>query len=164
VDVTGKGDDPVTVDCETYAGVIMIFPDGKRVKMECPITEEFVVADVAPEDLPGKPPADATLVNALSIAYDDLLLLPDNGYLQITFPVTEEMKDKHFAILYWDASANDGKGGWVEMPLGQFGGQVFPLHPDTPEDGLKIVCGVCQACGCVDIKVNFTGTFILVAR
>jgi hypothetical protein len=162
VEVTGEGDDPVTVDCEIYAGVIMIFPDGKRVKMACPVNEELIGADVSPDDLPGVPPADATLVNTLSISYDDMLLLPD-GYLQITFPVPEDLLGKHFSILYWDASANDGEGGWVEMPVGQFGGQVFPLHPDTPEDGLKILSGVCAGCG-VTVKVNFTGIFILVVR
>jgi hypothetical protein len=163
VEVTGEGDDPVSVDCEIYAGVIMIFPDGKRVKMECPVNEEIVVADVAPEDLPGTPPADATLVNALSVAYDDLLLIPD-GYLELSFPVPEDMAGKHFSILYWDASANGGEGGWVEMPIAPFGGQTFPLHPDTPDDGLKIISGVCQGCGCVCLKVNFTGIFILVVR
>jgi hypothetical protein len=162
VNVTGEGDDPVTVDCEIYAGVIMIFPDDKRVKMACPVNEELIGADVSPDDLPGSPPADATLVNALSISYDNMLLLPDE-YLQITFPVPEDLQGKHFSILYWDASANDGEGGWVEMPVGQFGGQVFPLHPDNPEDGLKILSGVCEGCG-VTVKVNFTGIFILVVR
>ena len=163
VNVTGKGDDPVSVDCELYAGVIMIFPDGKRVKMECPLDQEIVVSDVAPGALPGAAPEGVTVLNGLKLTYDDLLLLGDT-WAQITFPVPEGMENKKFSIMYWDAAAGGGKGAWIEMPLSQFAGPVFPLHPDTPEDGLKVLCGVCQGKGCVSLTVNFTGTFILVAR
>ena len=117
----------------------------------------------APGALPGAAPEGVTVLNGLKLTYDDLLLLGDT-WAQITFPVPEGMENKKFSIMYWDAAAGGGKGAWIEMPLSQFAGPVFPLHPDTPEDGLKVLCGVCQGKGCVSLTVNFTGTFILVAR
>jgi hypothetical protein len=38
------------------------------------------------------------------------------------------------------------------------------LHPDTPEDGMLILEGVYQKGNCMCVRVNFTGTFVLVAR
>ena len=165
VEVSGEGDDPVEPpDCDVYAGVILILPDGSRIKVGCPVEDPITVTDIAEEDLPGRPPAGATVVGAMDVAVDDLTVLPDGGWITVSFVIPEGMEDKHFSILFWDPAANDGNGAWIELPMNQFAGQVYPLHPDTPEDGMLILEGVYQCGNCVYVKVTFTGTFLLVAR
>jgi hypothetical protein len=164
VEISGQGDDPVTPDCETYAGVIMILPDQSRVKVTCPVSVEVTVAVVAAEDLPAAPPVSVTLVAGLVVTAGDVNPLPEGASVQMCFAIPEGMEGKQFAILYWDPTADSGAGGWIELPKNEFGGQVYPLHPDTPEDGMLILEGVYRCGNCVCARVNFTGTFILVAR
>jgi hypothetical protein len=164
VEISGQGDDPVTPDCETYTGVIMILPDQSRVKVTCPVNVAVTVAVAAEEDLPAAPPVSVTLVAGLVVTAGDENPLPDGGSVQMCFAIPEGMEGRQFAILYWDPAENGGAGGWIELPQNQFGGQVYPLHPDTPEDGMLILEGTYRCGNCVCARVNFTGTFILVAR
>jgi hypothetical protein len=164
VEVSGLGDDPVQPDCETFAGVMMILPDLSQVKVNCPVNDAVTVATVAEEDLPGPLPKTVTLIAGLVVTAGEEGLLPDGGSIRMCFKIPAESAGKHFAILFWDPMANGNLGGWIELPVNQFGGQIFPLHPDTPEDGMLILEGVNQSGDCVCARVNFTGTFVLVAR
>jgi hypothetical protein len=165
VEVSGRGDDPVPPDCEHYSGVMMILPDGTRVKVACPVTDPLTVTTLTEEDLPGALPNSVTLIEGLVVVSgEDAGLLPDGSSVKLCFKIPEGIESKHFAILFWDVLANSGLGGWVELPANQFGGQVFPLHPDTPEDGMRILEGTYRVGDCVCARVNFTGTFVLVAR
>jgi hypothetical protein len=164
VEVSGKGDDPAQPDCDLYAGLMLILPDQTRVKVSCPIDVEITVAAVEKDKLPGDAPKSVEVVSGLEVTAGDSNMLPEGSSMQVCFAIPEGMEGKHFAILYWDPTANDGVGGWIELPVNQFGGQVFALHPDTPEDGMRILEGVYQSSSCVCARVNFTGTFILVAR
>ncbi len=164
VELSGLGDDPVQPDCTLYTGVIMILPDQTRVKMTCPVPGDVTVTDAAKDKLPGDPPASVTFVSGETVVAGDTTLIPDGGALQLCFQIPSGMENKHFAILYWDPTASGGAGGWIELPVNQFGGQVFPLHPKTPDDGMLVLEGVYQMGNCVCAEVNFTGTFILVAR
>jgi hypothetical protein len=164
VEVTGRGDDPVQPDCELYSGALLILPDQSRVKVACPVEEPITVAEVAKDKLPGDPPKSFVVIAGLVVTAGESDLLPTGSWMQLCFKIPDGMEGKHFAILYWDTAANGGAGGWIEMPMNQFGGQVFSLHPDTPEDGMKILEGVYQKGNSICVKVNFTGTFILVAR
>ena len=71
---------------------------------------------------------------------------------------------KRLSILYWDPTANDGQGDWIELPFEQFGGVYFPLYPDNPEDGRQLCSGFERSGDTVSVTVNFPGTFVLVAR
>jgi len=164
VEVSGKGDDPAQPDCDLYAGLMLILPDQTRVKVSCPLDVEVTVAAVAKDKLPGDAPKSVEVVSGLEVTAGDSNLLPEGSSMQLCFAIPEGMEGRHFAILYWDPTANEGAGGWIELPVNQFGGQVFALHPDTPEDGMLILEGVYQCGSCVCARVNFTGTFILVAR
>jgi hypothetical protein len=164
VELTGKGDDPVQPDCELYSGVILIAPDQSRIIVTCPVTGDVTVADVAKDKLPGAVPQSDEVISGETVTAGGSALIPGGGTLQMCFKIPAGMENKHFAILFWDPIANSGAGGWIELPVNPFGGQIFPLHPKTPEDGLLILEGVHPAGGCVCVTVNFTGTFILVAR
>jgi hypothetical protein len=163
VEVTGKGDDPKEADCTGYSGLMMILPDQSRVKMGCPIPGETTVAKVEPEDLPGKIPGGMDVVGAITVDNSEVEILPEGSWLQVCFAIPEDMLGRRFAIMYWDPTANGGAGAWIELPRNQFGGQIFPLHADTPEDGMLILEGVYRCGSSECVKVNFTGTFALVA-
>jgi hypothetical protein len=164
VEISGLGDDPVQPDCELYSGVMMILPGLSQVKVNCPVNDAVTVATVAEADLPGPLPKTFTLIEGLVVTAGEEGLLPDGGSIRMCFKIPAESAGKHFAILFWDPIANGNLGAWIELPVNQFGSQIFPLHPDTPEDGMLILEGVYQSGDCVCAKVNFTGTFVLVAR
>ncbi|MBN2084546.1 MAG: right-handed parallel beta-helix repeat-containing protein [Anaerolineales bacterium] len=159
VELSGEGDDPVLPDCENYSGVILILPDLTQIKLSCPVTSEVTVAEVVEADLPGPLPKSVTLIAGLVITTGE-----DASPVRMCFKLPAGSEGKHFAILFWDPIANGSLGGWIELPVNQFGGQVFPLHPDTPEDGMLILEGVYRSGDCVCVQVNFGGTFVLVAR
>jgi hypothetical protein len=159
VEISGKGDDPVLPDCENYSGAILILPDLTQVKLACPVTSEVTVESVVEADLPGPLPKTFELISGLVVTAGD-----DGSPVKMCFKLPAETLGKNFTILYWDPIANGNVGGWVELPKNQFGGQVFQLHPDTPDDGMQILEGVYQSGDCICVKVNFSGTFVLVAR
>ncbi len=164
VEVSGKGDDPVLPDCETYAGTILIMPDLTQVKVTCPVTSEVTLKQIGADELPGPLPRSVTLIEGLVVTSGEEGVLPEGGSVRMCFKLPAETAGKHFAIMFWDPIANGNLGGWIELPFNQFGGQIFPLHPDTPEDGMLILEGVYQSGDSLCTKVNFTGTFVLVAR
>jgi hypothetical protein len=164
VEISGKGDDPVQPDCDLYSGAILILPDLTQIKVSCPAEEAITVTTVGEDDLPGPLPRSVTLIEGLVVVSGDTALLPGGGSVQMCFAIPDGMEGKHFAIMYWDPTANGGAGAWIELPMNQFGGQIFQLHPDTPEDGMLILEGVYQKGNCMCVRVNFTGTFVLVAR
>ncbi|MBN1440197.1 MAG: right-handed parallel beta-helix repeat-containing protein [Anaerolineales bacterium] len=164
VEISGLGDDPVTPDCEHYSGVMMILPDQSRIKVACPAEGEITVTKTEEQDLPAAPPQGVVLVDGYTVATDPDGLLAQGGSMQMCFKIPPGGEGQHYAILYWDESANNGQGAWIELPIAQFNGPPFPLHPDTPEDGMLILVGVQQCGDCVCVTVTFSGTFILVAR
>jgi hypothetical protein len=159
VEVSGKGDDPVLPDCVNYSGAILIMPDQSQIKLFCPVTSQVTVATVAEKDLPGPLPKSVTLIAGLVVTTGE-----DASPIRLCFKIPAESAGKHFAIMFWDPIANGNLGAWIELPVNQFTNQVFPLHPDTPEDGMEIVEGVYQNGDSICVKVNFGGTFALVAR
>ncbi len=164
VEISGEGDDPVLPDCENYSGAILILPDLTQIKITCPVTEEITVAKIGADELPGPLPRSVTLIDGLVVTSGEEGLLPGGGSVRMCFKLPAESAGKHFAIMFWDKVANGGLGGWIELPFNQFGGQTFPLHPDTPEDGMLILEGVYQSGDSICARVNFSGTFVLVAR
>lgn len=100
-------------------------------------------------------------------------VLPVGSFMQVSFAPPAMEGQPRFAILYWDETLEQGQGGWVEMPamfddegrLQVSFRQPAALHEDTPEDGLRVLQGVrVHRDGRISVIVNFTGTFVLVAR
>jgi hypothetical protein len=164
VEISGKGDDPATPDCEHFSGLTMILPDGTRVKVACPATDPVTVTTIAEEDLPGPLPKNLTLVEGLVVVSgEETGLLPDGGSVKMCFKIPDGTQKKFFSILFWDVLANEGLGAWIELPFHQFGNPVFELHPGSG-DGMLILEGVHRNGDSVCARVNFTGTFVLAAR
>lgn len=157
----------VDQDCELYSGTIFELQSGTDVQVDCPFDGSGEVIDVPATDLPAALPIGLTFADALSVNLDsegnpvDVL---DDGLIDLTFKIPEDLMGKRLSILYWDPTANDGRGDWIELPFEQFGGAYFPLYPDNPEDGRQLCSGFEQSGDTVSVTVNFPGTFVLVAR
>jgi hypothetical protein len=168
VKVQPKGSPPETIDCKKYKGLILSLPDGSLAKVICPAKGQFSVEKIDQNKLPGELPIGPLYVDSMTISLMDgsepVTVLKDGGGFLISFKVPKDLKGKRFAIMYWDGTAKDGAGAWVELPREQFAGQEFFLHPKTPADGMKILRGVYDYDGSVSVKINFTGTFVLIAR
>ncbi len=166
VEVPEDGGEPVVQDCEAFANTILVLHNGTTVKVDCPFNGSVIVESIT--ELPGKLPVGLTFGDAISIGLDEdgtpVDVLDEGGLITITFVIPEELLDKHLSILYWDPTANDGLGDWVELPLEQFGGAEFPLYPEDPEDGRMICSGFDQSGNTVSVTINFPGVFVLVAR
>jgi hypothetical protein len=168
VEVPDTGGTPEPSDCDQFDGTILVLPDGSTAKVACPVDGDFLVERLTEDQLPGALPLGPLFVDSLTIGLavgeDGSTLLTDGGYYLVSFKIPEELKDKHFSIMFWDVTLNEGSGGWLELPREEFAGQVIPLHPKAPEDGMQILRGVYNYDGTVSVKVNFTGTFALIAR
>jgi hypothetical protein len=168
VKVPKTGGKPETVDCKKYKGTVLVLPDQSQAKIVCPAKGDFLLEKIAQDKLPGELPTGPIYVDSLTISLKDsskpVTVLKDGGSFLISFKIPKDFKDKRFAIMYWDVTSKDGAGAWVELPREQFAGQEFPLHPKTPEDGMQILRGVYNYDDSVSVKVNFTGTFVLIAR
>ncbi|MFH2103745.1 MAG: right-handed parallel beta-helix repeat-containing protein [Chloroflexota bacterium] len=168
VEVPDKGGTPVEQDCETYSGTLMVLPNGDKVKFVCPGSGLFLIEHLTQEELPGPLATGPRFVAAIKVSLEKdgepVKVLEEGGYFQVTFDIPEELVRGSYSILYWDETARNGQGDWVELPRDQFGGENFPLHPDTPEDNMLILRGVRVQDDNVSVKVNFTGTFVLVVR
>jgi hypothetical protein len=121
------------------------------------------------EELPGQLPLGPRFVSAVTFSGTDpdgnpVLVLPAGASLLVSFDIPAGMERFHFSILYWDPTLHDGAGDWVELPADRLGHGILALHSDTPEDNLLILRGVRQDEGKVTVKVNFTGTFVLIAK
>lgn len=74
---------------------------------------------VKPEELPAPVPGPWAFVDGFTIT----LMFGENVVLEafegatytVRFPITNEQVDETFHVLYWDAKANDGLGGWMDL-------------------------------------------------
>lgn len=160
---------PVPLDCEQFAGTIFILPGGDRATLVCPVEGEAAASPLPETGLPGPLPTARTYVSGLTVErLKDGQPAPgitEGGYLTLSFEVPKELRGKSLAVLYWDATA----GAWVELPAYAARPDGTPLvhrlHPEaTPDDLMYILGGVRVYGDSVKVKVNFTGSFVLVAR
>ena len=83
----------------------------------------------------------------------------------LSFWVPQVVEGQPFSVLYWDALAKDGAGEWLELPpeAGDTSAvEGMLLRPTIAGDSEPIVCGVRPTtAGRVEVKVNFTGTFVV---
>ncbi len=169
VEVPFKDGAPVEQDCETYSGTALVLPDGTWVKFGCPYEGSVSLEGLLEEELPGPLGAGAEFVSAISYGMTDpegleVLVNPD-GTITLKFKIPEDSNARAYDILYWDSSANNGSGAWVTLPQYKIGQpQAVSLNPGDPEEDRLITRGVKQQGDYVTVTVNFTGTFVLVAR
>jgi hypothetical protein len=169
VEVPDFGGDPVLQDCEIFSSTTLKLDSGTSVKVGCPFSGSSNLADMPEDQLPGELPSSLSFASAVAVGLDDeegnpVPFMDEGGLLTLSFVIPEELLGKRLSIVYWDPTANDGQGDWIELPLDQFGGQSFPLHPDDPDDGRKICSGLERSGDTVSVTVNFPGVFALVAR
>jgi len=166
--VPETGGDPVAQDCENTSGTLLEFENGTSVKVGCPFTGESKIEAVEKDKLPHELPVGPNFVSAVSVGLtkdgEPVESMTEGGKITLSFKIPADMKDGHFSILYWDPTANNGAGDWVELPLDQFGGAEFPLNPDDPDDKRTIFSGLEVHGDTVTVTVNFPGVFALVSR
>jgi hypothetical protein len=169
VEVPFKGGDPAQQNCTTYSGTLLMLPDGTWVKFGCPFEGSVSLEGLLEEELPGPLGAVAEFVSAITYGMTDLegleVLVNPDGTITLKFKIPEDSNARAYDILYWDTTANNGAGDWVILPQYKFGQpQAVSLNPGDPEEGRLITRGVKQVGDYVTVTVNFTGTFVLVAR
>ncbi len=173
VHVPETGGAPVPLDCQAYAGTVLILPNGGRATLVCPVSGEATLESLTDDGLPGLLPPGRTFVSGVDVGLTEggvpLLAIIDGGFITLAFPIPDGWADASLAVLFWDPLANGGAGGWVELPPYALRPDGTPmihrLHPDAdPADGMEILGGVHVLGGSVKIAVNFPGIFVLVAR
>lgn len=168
IDVPEDGQSgPVEQDCELYSSTVFQLHSGTKVKVDCPFEGDSNVIDTPQGELPGRLPVGLTFADAVTVGLDsegNPITVLDDGLITLNFHIPEELMGKRLSILYWDPTAKDGQGDWVELPFEQFGGAYFPLYPDNADDGRLLCSGFNQSGDTVSVTVNFPGTFVLVAR
>jgi hypothetical protein len=168
VDVPATGGTPVAQDCETYSGTLLQLPNGDSSKVKCPFDGSSITETLDEGHLPHTLPTGSIFVSAQSVGLtadgQPVEALTDGATLTINFVIPEGMNARRFSIMFWDPAANNGAGGWVELPVAHFGNPAFPLHPDDPNDPRMILSGVQVVDGKVTVTVNFPGVFTLVAH
>jgi hypothetical protein len=158
---------PVEQDCEEYSSTTFKLHSGTTIELDCPFEGNGEVTDTPESELPDDLPVGLTFADAVTIGLDsegNPITVLEDGLITITFQIPEDLLGKELSILYWDPTAKDGAGDWIELPFDQFGGAYFPLYPDNPEDGRLLCSGFHQDGDTVTVTVNFPGTFVLVAR
>ena len=81
-------------------------------------------------------------------------VLPDGVSTTFSFPKQSGAID-NAAVLFWDVQANQGIGGWVELPV---------LGAIKQGDPRRVVIGLAEVNDTLQFTANFTGTFILVSK
>lgn len=162
--VPSTGGEPVEQDCELFSSTILELPNGTWVNVGCPFEGFSNLEELLEGNLPGQLGAGTDFVSGVTVSLTDgegNTTLNQDGTITITFKLPENSRDRSYSILFWDPTLNDGEGGWVKLPVYEFG-TSFPLHPDNSEDERVIVSGVQQVGDTVTVTVNFPGVFILV--
>ncbi len=158
---------PVEQDCELYSSTVFQLHSGTTVKVDCPFEGDSNVIDTPQGELPGRLPVGLTFADAVTVGLDsegNPITVLEDGLITLNFKIPEELMGKRLSILYWDPTAKDGAGDWIELPFDQFGGAYFPLYPDNEDDGRLLCSGFSRSGDTVTVTVNFPGTFVLVAR
>ncbi|RPJ24643.1 MAG: right-handed parallel beta-helix repeat-containing protein [Chloroflexi bacterium] len=165
VEVPSTGGTPVEQDCDRFSGTILKLPNGTWVKVGCPFEGFSNLEEILEEDLPGPFGAGTDFAAGIALSLTDgegNVTLNEDGTITINFVIPKDSRARSYSILFWDLTLNDGKGGWVELPVYE-AGTSFPLNPDNPDDGRTILSGVQQKENLVTVTVDFSGVFVLVS-
>jgi hypothetical protein len=157
------GDDFVTIPCDVTSFELTL-PNLDKAKYIglCDYQAELlrVVKNEMPENLPeGDTFISSFTANLLenSVVQD---VVPTGGSIVVEFVIPDEYKGKTLVMLYWDPDANLGLGEWIEVPV--VGSEATF---DAQNDAKQVLVGVTiSEDGRSYATVNFSGTFVLVAK
>jgi hypothetical protein len=152
---------------------MLILPSEDRVTFNEPLC--MFSAGLTQEDaaaLPQSLPAGAQFVTAYTMtvsgAAQTVTLLPNGVSGVVSFLIPGGSDASEYALLFWDPSADQGTGEWVELPsIAQTNesGTALPLQENDNRfilTGTRLVDNGNETR--VEATVNFTGTFVVVAR
>jgi hypothetical protein len=167
VDVPFKAGPSVEQECDLFSGSMLVLPNGSSIKIACPYTGETQLEGLSETELPGPLGAGGTFQQGLVVKFNSagqpVLVLTEGGLLTLSFELPEDDRGRRHSILFWDPTANNGLGAWIQLPPFEFG-TSFRLYPDDPEDERMVFSGIRQQGNSVNAMVNFPGIFILVSE
>jgi hypothetical protein len=174
----------IYLECARQPSFTVPLPNGDKVEIICPSDTWSGKATISRLDntsLPGELPSGYTYASAFQVNIDKLSdpieviggqfkrepigIIPNPGYIKASFVALPSQRfGGTYSILFWD------NGTWVPLKdlilAANRSPQVFYLHPDQPEDDLKIISGVDFIDNPLDPRVevstNFPGIFVLV--
>ena len=139
-------------------------PAGGRISFSDPLAGFYAgLVEENQDTLPSALPDGVIFGNALTVTLQSMEtnfpILPFPVTQTITFPIPADLNGKSLSILFWDPKLNGGLGGWVKLPLA--GASAGPIAAD---DERLVISGLAVNDDLtVEIVLNFTGTFVLVA-
>lgn len=152
---------------------MLILPSEDRVTFNEPLcmfsaglTQEDVVA--LPASLPDGVQFQSAYTLSVNGASQAVTLLPNGVSGVISFLMPAGAGTTEYAILFWDPTENQGSGAWVELPTNTQtteAGTALPLRENDTRfilNGARLVENGNETR--VEATVNFTGTFVVVAR
>ena len=162
-----EGTDSIEFACTLNTLYVSMWPNGDRVQVACQSGTTARITRLDNTNLPPLP-AGYQYVSAFQVElFRDGEQVPlDGGYLLASFIARHE--NPQYDILYWDEASSE----WIVLngfQLNPNGAPVaFPLDPSNPDDLRKILSGVQQVDTetppRTEVKVDFTGIFVLVQR
>ncbi len=165
VPVPATGGVPVEQDCEQFSSTILQLPNGTWINVGCPFEGFSNLEEIQQNGLPGALGAGTDFVAGVTVSLTDnegKVILNEDGTVTINFSIPQNSRARSYSVLFWDPTLNNGEGGWVKLPIFEFG-TSFPLHPDDPDDARLIISGVKKNGGTISFTVNFPGVFVLVS-
>lgn len=165
VTVPSTGGEPVKQQCDQFTSTILELPNGSWVNVGCPFEGFSNLEELPAANLPGQLGAGTEFVSGVTVSLTDEegnATLNEDGTVTINFVIPQNSRARSYSILFWDPTLNNGEGGWVKLPVFEFG-TSFPLHPDDPDDDRVIISGVQQVGNTLTFTVNFPGVFIMVS-
>jgi hypothetical protein len=118
------------------------------------------LTDLKAGELPAKLAAGNTYTSGMTVSLSQdkenktVELLPSGTTLTISLKLPADVKDKKFAIIYWDPKAKNGAGDWLDLPMN-----------GADKNGRKTIGSVITtADGYLQVSLNFTGSFVLVTQ
>lgn len=117
----------------------------------------------------GEWPAGAEYLGSLGIQLyldaNPVFVLTEEGAITVSFKLPAGQAHRDYAILFWDTTANDGEGAWIELPAYDLDADGQPVMTEL-HDGMTVIEGVLLSPdgSRVQTTVNFTGLFVLVLK
>lgn len=103
------------LDCEQYAGTILILPNGDRVVLPCPIGDNASLVSLTTDQLPGELGEQYDFLSAFRVVVTPAL----SHTMNVGFVLPAGQTNGKFTILHWDGSK------WEEVGGSQAGGLFF---------------------------------------
>ncbi len=144
-----KGGEFVSIQCEACGGFVLRLPDGNQVTFGRNQGTYARLEEVNSLALPGVLPGGYRLVYGMQVAvyFQSQPLDKVGGTMVVSFVVPTGLQAMDFTILFWDKTANNGIGGWVEMPSNRVSGSYL----GESHDRMKVM-------------VNRMGMYVLAIR